>query len=348
MSNDDHAVVVGVAKYPELEPLSGPENDAVAFDAWLQAADGGQVPQGNITRILSSDPWPPPPALPEPTVQRVQTAFQDLIDRSLNNGGRGGRRLYIYLAGHGFEPILESTRKEVALLMANAAPKRTGHHIAGRIYAEWFLNASFFDEIVLFMDCCRERYPRAFVQRLPWDDLAGQKPAKFLYAYATQSTQASREGPDPQSKEVRGLFTLALLAGLREAQRDGKGRLKTSALEAFVYNYMQQLAPKVIGGQIEQEPEFDYRKNREIVFDPVGNIPAAQVWKVQAKLTPANAGKAVVLADGKGQPIAPVKSGPKIWAWESLGAGLYRFRLDGQDGPFFELLGEGGVRNEVL
>jgi hypothetical protein len=343
MSADDYAVVVGISHYPNLDSLNGPENDARAFEAWLRAEDGGQVPAANITRILSSDPLPAPPLIPEPTVVRLDQAFEQLIDRSTNNGGKGGRRLYVYLAGHGFAPTLE----DVVLLMANAAPKRTGHHLAGRLYANWFRKASFYDELVLIMDCCRENYPRIPVRPPPWEDRNGGHPSRYLYAYATQFSQASREGPDPDSKEIRGLFTLALLAGLRDAQRDAAGRLKTSVLAAFVYNYMQLTAEKVVGSPVE-DPEFDYRTNREVVFDPVGHAPPQPVWTVKVHLTPANKGATVELVNGDGAPIASDKSGPVNWSWAALRAGLYRLRLNGQGNKFLELLGGGGVLNETL
>lgn len=344
MSAQDHAIVVGIANYPNLDPLSGPENDARAFAAWLQALDGGQVPEENIDCILSSDPLPPgAPASPEPTDLKLDIAFERLIDASQDKGGVGGRRLYVYLAGHGCSPTID----DVLLLAVNAAPKRTGHHLAGRLVANWFRKAAFFEEIVLIMDCCRENYPRINARLPPWEDINGRRPVRFLYAYGTQYGQASREGLDPETNQVRGLFTLALLAGLRSADRDASGRLRTSALEGFVYNYMQQRAPTLVGAPV-QDPEFDYRRNREIVFDAVGPILARPMWTVEVELTGANKGLPLALVDGDGNELAPQTMGPVNWRWDSLHDGLYRLRLNGQGAKFFELLGEAKVHRETL
>jgi hypothetical protein len=283
------------------------------------------------------------PATPEPTDLMLDVAFERLIDASQANGGVGGRRLYVYLAGHGCSPTID----DVLLLAINAAPKRTGHHLAGRLVANWFRKAAFFEEIVLIMDCCRENYPRITARLPPWEDINGHRPVRFLYAYGTQYGQASREGLDPESNQVRGLFTLALLAGLRGADRDAAGRLRTSALEGFVYNYMQQRAPAVIGAPV-QDPEFDYRHNREIVFEPTGPIAPRPTWTVEVELTGANVGHALALVDGNGNELVTQTTGPVKWSWISLSDGLYRLRLDGHGATFFELLGEAKVHRETL
>ena len=54
MSKQDHAVVVGITNYPSLSQLKGPENDAKAFRDWLVDKDGGAIPKGNVSCILSS------------------------------------------------------------------------------------------------------------------------------------------------------------------------------------------------------------------------------------------------------------------------------------------------------
>jgi hypothetical protein len=108
MAASDHAVVVGISRYPFLGDLSGPENDAMDFAGWLLDAGGGNVPPGNVQRILSSD-WAlsTDPLDAEPTTTRLEAAFDRLFEWGERNSGKAGRRLYIYLAGHGFAPNLE-------------------------------------------------------------------------------------------------------------------------------------------------------------------------------------------------------------------------------------------------
>ena len=208
MAANDRTIVVGVKDYPSLGNLDGPENDARDFEAWLLDPTGGGVPQGNIKRILSSDfVATANPLDAEPTTVRLQRAFDGLYDLGEANGGKAGRRLYVYLAGHGVAPSLE----DAALLMANAARGRSGYHISGRTYANWFRQSAFFDEIVLFMDCCRENSARAGVQPSPYDPLSAPVPAHHLYGFATEWSRASRERPIGAGGQIQGLFTIALL-----------------------------------------------------------------------------------------------------------------------------------------
>jgi hypothetical protein len=163
MNSEDWAIIVGVQCYPELEDLGGPENDARAFKNWARSPRGGNVPSQNVELIVTSQFRPPFSSvdLARPTAERVHQAFEKLQNIANANAARGlsrrvGRRLYIYMAGHGFAPRDDQT----ALLMANATRVRIGpgYHILGQYNADWFFKAGYFDEIALFMDCCRELY----------------------------------------------------------------------------------------------------------------------------------------------------------------------------------------------
>ena len=164
MAQEDWAIVVGIWRYPALGDLNGPQNDATAFYEWLVAPQGGAVPHDHVQLILTADDlhWPTiSPAVAKPIAAQIQEAFDrllDLADQS-DRAGRGlriGRRLYVYLAGHGFEP----QPAEAALLGANATRQRPGHHIVGRAYVDDLRRGGYFTECVLFMDCCRESYPQ--------------------------------------------------------------------------------------------------------------------------------------------------------------------------------------------
>src|SRR5713226_2019709 len=173
---DDRAIVVGISRYPALGDLAGPENDAKAFDAWLRSASGGDVPGDNIDRILSSDFPPCQNAVSaKPTAEAVKEAIDKLHFIGESGGAYVGRRLYLFMAGHGFAP----SYTDAALLMANAAINRTGHHFPGRPYADWFRESAFFKEVVLLMDCCGENYKLSPPQPCHLDPVAdsgGNKP----------------------------------------------------------------------------------------------------------------------------------------------------------------------------
>jgi hypothetical protein len=163
MAGDDWAIVVGVSHYPDLGDLVAPDNDARAFFEWVTAETGGDVPSDHARLILSSHfplPQSASAADARPNTRDVQAAFDQLDDIAQNQfaqakGRRIGRRLYIYLAGRGFMP----SPGECALLMAHATRQRAGYHIPGKLYASWFLQAGYFEEVILFMDCSRESLP---------------------------------------------------------------------------------------------------------------------------------------------------------------------------------------------
>lgn len=332
MEADDRAIVVGVSRYPILGDLAGPENDANDFFAWLCAPAGGAVPAENVELILS--PEPPPGTSPlkaEPTTTALEAAFDALYDLGDQNNGRAGRRLYLYMAGHGFAPTLE----DAALLMANAARGRV-HHLAGRPYANWFRRSAFFDEVVLFMDCCRENYPRSPVRPCHLDTINGPRLARHFYGLATEWSRAAREVPDGNGV-VHGQFTTALLAGLRGGASEAGGVITGASLERFVFNYLQDTQ----GDGERQEPKFDYDHMEDIVFAR-GDPPPEFTLRIRVADD-----VEVEVVDGKLQPVAASSAGPGVREWR-LGPGLYRFgRVGGPREPL-ELVGPGRVIDEQL
>jgi hypothetical protein len=255
MATDDYAVVVGINKYPYLSDLDGPEYDALDFADWLYAPTGGNVPSppnSNVRLILSSNY---PSTSPEPAEWQICNAFENLCRLGESNNGRAGRRLYIFMAGHGFSPNVDET----ALLTANAAKGYTGHNIPGRMFANWFAMAGYFDEVVLFMDCCRDNYKRANLYQFPCDDRSSSRSVRRFYGFATEWSRAVRERPIGPNGQNRGPFTMALLAGLRGAAKVN-GSITGSSLKNYVYNKL----PSLIGTDELQEPRFD--PSDDIVF----------------------------------------------------------------------------------
>jgi hypothetical protein len=333
MAANDHAIVAGVERYPFLGDLGGPENDAKDFEAWLLDPNGGAVPPANIRRILSSDfAVTGNPLDAEPTTVRLERKFEELYDLGDANGGKTGRRLYVYLAGHGFAPSLE----DAALLMANAARGRSGHHISGRTYANWFRQSAFFDEIVLFMDCCRENSARAGVRSAPFDPISAAAPASYLYAFATEWSRASRERPIGAGGAMRGLFTVALLTGLRGgALPNGAGEVTAAGLSDFIYSYLPTLT--AANGIERQDPEIDFYKPAPIVLS---SAPPVR-FHVRITLSAAHAGKAVELLDGTFKPLPGVKTSATLWEWDVPPA-MYKAQVQGGPSRVVELVGRGG------
>ncbi len=240
MAKNDIAIVVGINRYPGLSNLEGPEADAKDFVNWL--LNEGQVDKENIQTFISSAYFPPPG---EPTEMRVATeAFKVLGDR-FETQGPIGRRLYIYLAGHGFIFTIDRGKYSVGTLMANADRSTPKHNIPGVSYANWFWAAQAFDEVVLFMDCCRAEISHAPEYPFPCRDrsAATKKPITTFYGFAAKVWKVSREKPIGDNGQVRGVFTMGLLEGLRGgATRNG--RITGTSLKEHVWNFMDRYAPR--------------------------------------------------------------------------------------------------------
>ncbi len=261
MNDKDFGVVVGISRYPTLGDLNGPVNDAINFYDWLVSPDKGGVPEKNVEKVLSPDPDPTKPMTRRnaiPTRDQIISAFEKILEQE-DKRGRVGRRLYMYLAGHGFAPEVD----DAALLVANAS-NRFLHSIPGRPYARWLHAAAKFDELVLLMDCCRDDYRNVPQQPPPWREEHSPDAAnvKYFYVFATQTYQKAREDIMPISAKVQGIFTTAFITGLKMAEPDKRGNVWGESVENYTINYMKQLNPK---GKY-QEPEFVYEKKRDIVF----------------------------------------------------------------------------------
>jgi len=302
----DHAVVIGITRYPDLGNLQGPELDALDFAKWLEHDAPQTLPKENIRLVLTSKF---PNDLRKPTTEQVDEAFTEIVDLPLGPNGLAGDRLYMYMAGHGFSPTIE----DAALLMANAAKGKTGFHIPGRPYANWFRRAKRFDEVVLFMDCCRENHSRAPLKSPPWDDQVAGALSRSCYGFATDWSRAAREGPFGKPPEVRGRFTVALMEGLRGAAANPDTKALTgTSLKEFVLNALTK--PTDTNGEL-QEPKFEVDDHNEVVFR------AATPPPYTVRVTAADAARAV-LQDGGLNVIAPSAQQAGVTEW-AVYRGLY-------------------------
>lgn len=326
MAEQDRAIVVGISHYPGLGDLSGPENDAKAFAEWLCSPSGGHVPESNIDLIISSHfPWRQDPVDAEPTTQAVQKAIDRLYVIGASSG-YVGKRLYLYMAGHGLAPELE----KAALLMANAAKKRTGHHVPGPPYANWFRKSRYFDEVVLLMDCCftvDDRSPQqpCHLVSLP----PGGSVGRSYWALAADLGEPAYELPD-DSGEMRGVFTTSVLAILRQGPPGG-GNVTGALLKELVPQYMT----KLLDGADNQVPQFLPQGDGDILF--VNR--AAASYHVRIHVGPAGKGRQVELCDGTLAVVPPAHRSNGIWEWK-LGPGIYRYCYTGGPHHFLQVMGE--------
>lgn len=279
MATDDgyYAIIVGI-KYADdaLNTLQGPENDARSFCDWVVLPDGGGVPEDDTHRqlILSSSFG----GVVEPTAARVVAAFEALDAIANRNGDAGlrrrvGKRLYIYLAGHGFAP--SNRDDETGLLVADAKFGDYQQHILGRYCAEWAYKAYYFDEIILFMDCCRTPlHTNPVLNFKPREiNAAGFEKVRRLYCFACRWSFKTREREMPPDSSWRGVFTTALLEGLKGAAADERGRVTAESLYRYLKNFTQcYMSPDERADRsVPKEPDIFYEPDhgKKIVLTTV-------------------------------------------------------------------------------
>ncbi|MBI3271422.1 MAG: hypothetical protein HYZ53_20700 [Planctomycetes bacterium] len=248
MAKTDWAIVMGVSKYPALGDLDGAERDASEFRDWLLTAAG--VPKSHVSPIVTSDFHPPVPESEfeaKPTPEHAEKAFDRLWKLAKTSAARGdglrlGRRLYVYLAGHGFEPKDDGP----VLLTANASREQPGYHVAGKLYAEHFLRSGCFEEVLLFMDTCRERCDQAPLRRPPFAPSVNPQAVtdgRFFHGFATRWSLRTREKPLPPDGLPGGIFTRTLLTGLKGAARKpgSEHQVTAHSLKNYLINRMRDL-----------------------------------------------------------------------------------------------------------
>jgi hypothetical protein len=288
----DYAVVVGIQNYKRLSAdpdaqLQGPVNDAKEFHEWLTAplGIGGGVPPDNAALCIQ----PCKNEMDEedrcPSADGIKRRFQRFEDIAVRNADKRlpekiGRRLYIFLAGHGIE-----ADDGPSLLCADTASSSTVRHIAGRSYAEWFFKAGWFDETILFMDCCRDDLWTTGSNSLPFDRrnrLTGSAERRKLFGYATAWNGRARE--KNFDGKVHGIFSKILLDGLRQGLASDPD---TDAITAkSLGDYLDLEMRKMVGVL----PEIHGNRDPNWVLFP--NI-RARSYAISFQLLPTAVGKTI-------------------------------------------------------
>lgn len=337
MNPEDRAIIIGVTDYPGLTSLSGPENDAIAFHKWLIDPTGGGVPPGQAELIVSSSFNDPPfgdAANAEPTEQKIYRIFQGYKkianqNKAAKKGLRVGRRLYLYFAGHGIAPnsISEGfapTFEDAALLMANAEDEFFSYHIPGKSWANLFFMNGYFDEVVLLMDCCRENYPNTppnFVKQAFSTTYKELDENKLFYGFATKWNKLARERKMDDG-EWHGVFTTALIAGLRGAAADpATGEVTARTLGNYLRENMKWYfdPADLNNAKIEKDPHLKYydKSGNNLVF---AQVPVTK-FPVRIYVSPQLAGKKIEIQGNRnGDPfhvVTHTDSAPEpFWEFE--------------------------------
>jgi hypothetical protein len=269
-NDSDHAIVVGIDRYSfgDLNPLAGARADATDFHAWLidQSPMGGGLDNGNVTLLSGSDDGA------APTAENIRRAFTELLrTRTPPGTKRIGRRLYVFMSGHGasHEPAAVAS---VGLLPA-PFDELENFYVVGQLFVDAVHKRGAFDEILLFMDCCRDLSPMPLSVLLPgFDATVGAVPPKVttLTAYAAQwgSKARERDFTANGTTRKRGIFTAALLEALRGwAIDEDTGHVTKDSLERYLRSRIQYYRPDGSA----QDPEVI--GPRDLVIVPTPSTP---------------------------------------------------------------------------
>jgi hypothetical protein len=178
-------------------------------------------------------------------------------------------RLYLYASGHGISPA----EGKGAVLMADADVEREalGYNIELSRYTAWYVECGFFREVVIFADCCRDRYFTAPGMGPPWLACAnpyGQTRVAVGFA-TTYSTSAFEPRDVTNLDDARGYYTKALLDGLWGGAADpASGQLDTNNLATYVRQSVQALTEEK---RFRQQPTMDTDPGDPVVFRRPGS-----------------------------------------------------------------------------
>jgi hypothetical protein len=224
---DDHAIVVGINHYrPEFPILQGCINDAELFHEWLVSPTGGGLNPANVQLLVSSAPAnPTDDAAWQPVRDTIYTRLIRYRKKRLETGQRVGRRLYLFYAGHGVAVPLRPG--DAGIVMPNSEFPEPLFAVPGRQIIDAMQRDRTFDELVVFMDCCREVRGHGMVDAqitvTTIEDPEHRRGANYCCGFAAGWNDSTAElmldhplHPG-RGQLIQGIFTHALLKALSSA-----------------------------------------------------------------------------------------------------------------------------------
>jgi hypothetical protein len=322
----DHAVVIAIRRYADvaagwITALEGPDNDAAAVADWLRRPDGGGLPDANVRVISSADvPDPFPEGGAAPDQRGVIAALDDIAQLSKDrfDGQFAGRRLYLYISGHGWarEP------DEAALVTAEATKARP-LNVLVTSWTRWMHKAAPFKELVLWADTCATLAPLKLLHGCELDDSvsANLKEVRLFEGFAAPLGLRAVENEMPDGR-WHGVFTYALLEGLKGA---APSPVTSDTLSDYLRNALKDFMREDQRKRktVAQEPGFGRRD--PIVFA----TKARPTFPVTLRFPQECVGRRVIVGTiGSNPPAAETILEGTEWALQ-LEAGIWVVFVDG-------------------
>jgi hypothetical protein len=280
----DYAIIVGVTRYPKLSldggsaDLKGSINDAKKVRAWIESDEGGGVPSSHVKYVIRAERSFA--GTPDPTRDAVVEAFADMYALCWPDGSDRapkvplGRRLYVYVSGHGLAADLDHG----ALLCSNSS-NNLYSTVSPYASIKAFRQMGFFEQFVVWFDGCMdwaglEPEPINYIPRPVGGWLP---PGPVFIAYAARPRLKAMESPD-ENGEVRGVFTRTLLAGLEgEAVDPNTGKIDGFSLAKYLWNAMPKYMPASAKDNVLIDKQPSVRTDADIFFGTTKNETKSKV-----------------------------------------------------------------------
>jgi hypothetical protein len=253
-----------------------------------------------------------------PQQHAIQNALNDVakLPRTTFEGQYAGRRLYLYVSGHGYA----QQRNEAALVTAEAE-RDLPSNVEVTSWVEWFWKAASFKEFVLWADCCATRAPIAVLSRCPRTPVNAQNASdgRVFAVFAAKFDRRAVERQMDEDGKWHGVFTWALLKGLNGAAA-AQGAITSDSLRNYLTENMKTFMrdDQLADARVAKEPDFGnvepitFRKLNDATRYPVTlRFPSTCVGK-----------PATIVTSASRPPVAATTLAGNDWKLE-LEAGSY-------------------------
>lgn len=364
------ALIVGINEYNKKltgqDALKGAVDDAIDFAQWALDPAGGNVPHDkfyfwvhpwpavlppDLTDAVSNSPQWVSPIGPNPTAApdrtrgpRAAEIFEtgevagDAVSalRYADPGGEA-HKIFVFLAGHGIRLTLLNDDNKQTCFLADDFRVSPSNLAVGLVPCETLkrtLRNGRFDEVMLFLDCCRTDPAASTIQAQQLTNLAGDNQLQgWSIGHAAEEQGRAYEVAGPPA---RGAFTKVLMDGLRGWRHPSTNSIDVQQLEAYV----KKNIPSLIGQT--QKPYFDFLPRDQPLVVVSGNatlaLPPAQGPLVH--LDKLEVGKSIELED--------LQLGQIVWVGGPYAAGTTTVQLPPLQERIHSLRVVGEPRRETL
>lgn len=351
MNLRDYAIVIGIQRYPmfgspypgEPNDLAGPNLDAQMVYDWLADENGGGIPVDNRLLVTSAD-FPDPFEIEtlgpirqikaRPTADELKGCFGWLIRLfEASNSKFLGRRLYVYFSGHGFGV----DDCDGGVFAANADVKFLQHFYVRRWF-DWLYKNAYFEELILWTDACSDPVPIGGQadRGLPSDTSAPHYPGvnrSVVFAAKHPLKSVERRMPDGN---IRGVFTYALLEGLKGAAVDAEtGWVTSRSLQRYLEGGMETFMEEedIEDPDVSNKPSFGV--SDEIRFVEVG----VQSFTLKVRFAARHAGADAFILDGRFDRVGETNANAETWT-VTLAPGDYFLQVGADGGQPLTVAGD--------